>query len=392
MRSQRPGMAQPRLKSEASSRGRHLRTVALAWVLVAIAAGCSEEVAVEAEVTAASRAGYVVEVRTAPELEASVSGGGKATTDAEGFARLEVPLERLAHRKNALSLQVTVRGDSLLTDIFGYGEAELPIAPGRLLELPEASHWIRVTGSARPEPTSISWSFGDAGSTNLSPDGSLAMALLAPPKASIEMLGRKVVSDAFGRAELVFSPEQARGMVDASAFFFRAEKKAKPVEVVLKPAGGEAAAIELQGQWFGYGDEKLFRPWLEQLRQNPLSGEAAAEPLLLYLDSEDKLHAAGRAGALATVDRVALGEAQPPRQMSPCSGYKARGDRGKAVATLPRRGIDEVVVVFDAHSGEQLGRRTFAARDHCPVELPAGESQLEVRPATEKVLAWAMRQ
>jgi len=356
------------------------------------AAGCSEEVAVDAEVTSASRAGYVIEVRSAPEIEVSVAGGVKATTDAKGFARLEVPLERLAHRKNTQSLQVRVRGDSLLTETFGFADAELPIAPGRLLELPEARHWIRVTGSARPEPTSISWSFGDAGSTNLSPDGSLAMALLAPPKATIEMLGRKVVSDGFGRAELVFSPEQVRSLVDASAFFFRAEKKAEPLKVDLTLADGEAAELELQGQWFGFGDEKLFRPWLEGIRQSPSSGEPAAEPLLLYLDSEDKLHAAGRAGALATVDRVALGEAQPPREMSPCSGYKARGDRGKPAVTLERRGIDEVVVVFDAHSGEELGRRTFAAQDYCPLELPAGESQLEVRPATEKVLAWAVRQ
>jgi hypothetical protein len=369
------------------------KRLGLVIALTALTTACSGTAPVEATVIEATPAGYVVEVKTLPGLVADISAV-KATADAKGVARVVVPLERLSYMKNFNVTHVEVRGRSGLKSLYANVELKLPFTPEEAAKLPSEPTWIRVLGGGPKQVSGGSlWSFGKAGAALMSDDAGITLELLAPPKATVVVLGKSVAVDALGRGSVTFSPEETLGLISSEAVRGGyGSAPDEPVQASVALPGAAAVPVPLAAKWNGV-DGKILRPRLVALRDKPLKGARAPAPLVVYLDPTDRLHAEGRAGRLATMDLVAFGTPKPERKMKDCAGYKAHY-KGKAEGeafSLPRVGIDEEVVVVDTHSGKEVGRQLFPADDYCPIEKPKSAAALQVRPNRDTILAWARK-
>jgi hypothetical protein len=67
-------------------------------------------------------------------------------------------------------------------------------------------------------------------------------------------------------------------------------------------------------------------------------------------------------------------------------------EKGKATGepfSINRDGVDEEIVALDAHTGKELGRKTFSAdEDQCPASRWTGSGTFEARPKPAEVTAW----
>jgi hypothetical protein len=227
--------------------------------------------------------------------------------------------------------------------------------------------------------------FEKAGGAYTNKTGGLDLEVLGPPKAKVTIAGKSTTVSELGKGVLRFDPAEVLAMISSSDV---GGYEPYPIEASVQVGEGAAKPVALKGQWNVQG--AFLRGYIERLVAKPLGGAREAEALVLYVDLRNYAHAVGRKATLATPDVVATGKAQPERKLSDCDGYQMMKD-GKPYGepmSLPRVAIDEEVVAFDAHSGKELGRKVFTARETCPVEKRSSDATLKVYPDSLTVLAW----
>lgn len=354
--------------------------------LAAAVTGCSEEAKLEAKVLEASNDKYVIEVKTRAGLKVN-AGSASATADDQGVARLEVKPSDIEYLGEVRHLRLDARGGGMLTTYFAFGEVELPFSPKEAAERPEGDDWLKIQGGGNDidQDAGALWLFEKAGGAYTNKKGGLDLEVLAPPKAKVTIAGKSASADELGKAVLRFEPAEVLAMIpseDVGGY------EPYPVEATVQVGDGAAKPVALKGQWNVRGP--FLRRHIEGLVVKPLGSAREAEALILYVDLRDFAHAVGRKGTLATPDVVATGKAQPERKLSDCDGYQMMKD-GKPSGepmSLPRVAIDEEVVAYDAHTGKELGRKVFTAREICPIEKRSSEATLKVYPESLTVLAW----
>ena len=355
--------------------------------LALLAPACKQDLTITGKVTEASSTQYVLEVHTTkPGIEVDVSGI-VATTDDQGVARLTVPVERLSYMGGTTDLHVTVFGGNFISSYFGDGVITLPFSPNDAAKLGDATHWVKIGSGPRAASGGTLWDFGDAGGALMNDDGSLTIGLQAPAKATVTLLERTVVMDEDGRGAIEFTAAEIFDRLPSEALMGGAPET--PVTAKVTLADGSAKDLPLTTQWMFVGGESL-RARLTALPTEPLPGQRNAERLVVHLDAQNRLYAAGRKGPLSTIDIASIGTPQAPRKLSDCDGYRVVKDgvEGESTFSLPREAIDEEVVAWDAHTGKELGRKLFAAEDYCPFSATSDQRVLEVRPSGDDVVAW----
>lgn len=357
--------------------------------VVGLLSACDAIAPVEGRVVSATKRGYDIEITTLPGLAVEY-GDHQVEADESGVAHVEITVDELSYAKDAHDLTFMVRGRKLLTSYFGQVDVELPFTPKEAGELPDAPHWLKITGGDPGKPHGkLLLSAGDAGNVYDLDDGGYTMRLLGPGGATVTLLGKTATLDGHGRGEISISAAEMRSHIPSSAFFTGgSDKRVEAPKVVLADGTTGTANLELSFTSYGAGPE--FQSWLSELKTAPRGGSSATPPMLLFLDGQGYLNAAGRVGPIETVDRVAFGTVQTPRKLSDCDGYVREGVDDDTPTSLPRQAIDEEVVVHDAHTGAELGRKTFAPVDFCPVELRKGDHILEIRPMAADITAWAL--
>lgn len=368
-----------------------LPSLAVLLCLTVLAPACKEDLVITGKVVEASSTQYVIEIQTKPGIEVDVSGI-EATTDDQGIARVVVPVERLSYMKGSTDLHVMAMGGNFLSRYFGDGTIELPFSPDDAAKVGDATHWVKLGSGQNAVSGGSLWSFGDFGGSLMNSDGSVTVAFQAPAKATVTFLDRTVVMDDAGRGELTFTPAETLGLVSSETLMGAYGSASEtPMGVKVTLADGSTKDLGVSGAWSSVSGEVL-RPRLAALPQDPLGGERNAERLVVHLDASGSLRGSGRKGPLSTIDIASIGTAQAPRKMSECDGYALVKDGVPTSGTfsLPREGIDEEVVAWDAHTGKELARKVFPADDYCPPDARSDQSTLQVHPRHEDVLTWLM--
>lgn len=372
-------------------RRRCLPASTLALCLTLLAPACKEELTLTGKVVEASSTQYVIEIQSKPGIEVAVSGI-EATTDDHGIARVTVPVERLSYMGGSTDLHVMAMGGNFLSRYYGDGVIELPFSPSDAARLGDATHWVKLGSGHDAVSGGSLWSFGDFGGSLMNPDGSVTVTFQAPARATVSFLDRTVVMDETGRGEITFTPEETLGLVSSETLMGGYGSATEvPMGVKVTLADGSTEELAVKGAWASV-DGEILRARLTALPQKPLGGERNAERLVVHLDARGGLHGSGRKGPLSTIDIASIGTAQAPRKLADCDGYTLVKDGVPTGGTfsLPREGIDEEVVAWDAHTGKELGRKVFPASDHCPSDARSGQSTLQTHPRDEDVLAWLM--
>ncbi|MCX4241197.1 hypothetical protein [Paraliomyxa miuraensis] len=369
---------------------RRVPSFSLLLSLSLLAPACNEDVTIEAKVIRASSKEYEIEVKSKPGIEIDV-GGQEATTDDQGVARVVVSVERLSYMSTTTDLHVMAIGGNFLFNYFGETTVELPFSPADAAKVGDATHWVKIGSGPRASSGGALWSFGEDGGALMNDDGSVTIALQGPGKATVELLERKADLSEDGRGAIEFTPEETLAMVPSDALMGYGSAPETPITAKVTLADGSAKDVPLTAQWMSVSGDGL-RARLTAVPQQPFPGERNAEPLVVHLDGEGHLRGGGRKGPLSTMDIVSIGAPKEPRKLSDCDGYKVVTDGVESTGTfsLPREGIDEEVVAWDAHTGKELGRKVFPAQDYCPFSATSDQSVLKVRPDGDDIVAWLM--
>jgi hypothetical protein len=361
-------------------------TVPLALAASCTLSGCTEEVKLDAKVVEATNEKYLIEVKTQPGVKVN-AGSASATADEQGVAKLEVKPSDIGYMGDSRSLSLDARGGGMLKSYFGFGEVELPFSPKEAADRPEGDDWLKIQGGGNDidQDAGALWLFEKVGGAYTNKKGGLDLEVLGPPKAKIRLAGKSASADELGKGVLRFEPAEVLAMISSSDV---GGYEPYPVEASVQVGDGPVKPVALKGQWNVRGP--FLRRHIEGLVAKPLGGAREAEALILYVDLRDFAHAVGRKGTLATPDVVATGKAQHERKLSDCDGYQMMkgGKPYGEPMSLPRVAIDEEVIAYDAHTGKELARKVFPARETCPVEKRSSEATLKVYPDSLTVLAW----
>ncbi len=364
---------------------------AAALVVAVALSGCRAEAPLEGRVVDATPEQYVIEVKTLPGLEVDVRGT-RAVAGPDGVARVTVRVDALMYWGRSDGVVVVAKGRRWLTEYVGIESVRLPFSPVVAKTLPKDGPWMRIDcGAHHVFDDEACLRFGPGCGAMMDADGGLTVRFLAPKEAEVTLLGKRATADALGTGSVELSPAEVLATIPSWAVSGGAAAGSdEALEASVALAGAAPERVALAGRWT-WVSGKLLRPTLGAVRERPLGGAREAQALIVYLSARDRAYTAGRTGRLSTTDRVALGTGRPGRAMSRCDGHQLL-EGGVPVGetfSLERLGIDEEVVVLDARSGEELGRRVFAAEERCPASKHSAERVLHVSPDAGQVLAWA---
>jgi hypothetical protein len=328
-------------------------------------------------------------VTTLPGAEVMV-GSETVEADATGLARFDFPVARVDYMKSATQMQAMVHGRKFLTKYVAGADIELPFSPEDAAGIPTGSNWLRVLGGGKDAVSgerATVWSFGDQGGALLKADGSLELHVLGPPNATVTIEGHTGKADGVGRVTLPFTTAEVLRFIPVGALAAGVMGKRTPVSAEVSVEGKPAVAVPLAANWSqvsGASFRKAFSA--------PLGGTRGTPSLVLYLASDESLVGLGREAMLSEADVIGIATGAPARKMKSCEGYQAERD-GKPVGpvrSVERNGVDEEIVALDAHTGKELGRKSFTADEaQCPSARWMGDRRtFEARPKPAEVTAW----